>query len=866
MRDSSKQLRRAVLLVAVLVALFVTVVTLAAPSIVARVIARELEARGLGDARFEVESLAWDRASFSDVVLDADGRLTADAVVATYSPRGLLRGEIESVRITGARWVVRTVDHSLDLGPVQTLMDARRGMPRRPRELPMERVELLDSEVVVVMDGCTWRLPTEGVLERTSSGYTVDLSASAHSRPVRVLADVERGDPSTADVFVTVDGRGDGRLAARGRLAEDGRMHVRLDASGWSTDTDMGGRRVAIVDLHARGRATLTRAPWRIDALRLEGGSDELRVGSRRLRPLTLHATTEPDGVMVELEWSAPKHRGVALVRGLPRRLVASSLRAAHVTFRVGATTTAGSKPMSIGATGEALVRRGDARLAVDVDDGRLQLRSHAPQGGQGRDLRADLRFTAAAIVRTTGDEIDAVAALSGHADAMQAFGLRGDVRRLGLHAHASRQGGEWSVDGRADAHASAIVLPRSRLRIDRASISVPLRYPFRSDDGRAIEAGDLALGPIHVRETDLPAIDGEVVQRDGELVVAASWPLTPGVSARLRGRMALDRPLRAELDITAPPFALHESEPIAAIVKRTIGGTVRGTARATGRVAIDGDEVHQSMTLRLHDAELADSPKFVHALQGVSATIDFDRIVPPISDGPQRLAWTSGQLGKLELGKGHAAVALRKGLVLDVRELAAVLGADGGGGRLEVEPFRYAPGQRDLKLRITANDLDLQRWLELLGRKEVVATGTLDGQVSLRLQLKPRFRLDLGGGALEGVEGGILQLKDERVTDALLASVTALQGASDLPIIVKERFVEALQDLRYTKLQFRLLPKGDGVTLQVHVAGRGLRGARQEIGGLTINFNHFEEVLNQVLRLRSGLEDLGHDPTAPTP
>jgi len=42
-----------------------------------------------------------------------------------------------------------------------------------------------------------------------------------------------------------------------------------------------------------------------------------------------------------------------------------------------------------------------------------------------------------------------------------------------------------------------------------------------------------------------------------------------------------------------------------------------------------------------------------------------------------------------------------------------------------------------------------------------------------------------------------------------------------------------------------------------VHLAGRGTHGARQEIGGLTINFHNFGTGLNQVLRFGSEAAEL---------
>jgi hypothetical protein len=850
-RGISKLLWRVVLAAGVLFAAVILAALIFAPVVVERALLRELHARGLSDARLDVRAVGLFGATIEDVRLDPAGSLTVESVLASWSPQQLLSGEIQRVQVIGARWVVSMHGRSLDLGPLDELLRSRNAEDEGA-ELPVHRVELLASDVILSTSTREWRLPIEGALERVPDGFRMLVSAAPRATPVQLVAEVQQRPRRSIEFSLTATGEGDAALTVDGQVASEGPVDVQLRADDWSTDAMLAGRHVMVDGASMRGHATLTRHPFELHALQLELGTGEIQIDEQRLNALHVTATRGEEGIDVALEWSAPESEGVLGVRGLPTRLSAESLHEAALSWRAHVTASPNSHPTTALAIASSRLLRADDGWRLQIDEGRLALQA-APSRAE---LSASFVFAG-----TVAREHIAISAAQGDSEGtLVAGGMRGTLERLHVDVQAQRVEGRWDVQADAGVRVSPLVHAASGVRIDRVSASVALQYPLVGET--AGERGRIRVGPVHWRGATLAEVRGDLVQRGDELVASLRVPLTAGVWARGRGRIALTSPLSAEVEITAPPFALEDSGPVVAFVRRASGGAVSGTAAFDGRFGFRRGRVTQTLAVRLDDVTVVGSSKLLHELHGLKGSLALQSVAPPLSAGGQRLTWQGARVGKLVLGAGHVDLAFERGRTIVVEELKTDVGEDGAGGRLFVGAFRWARDKADLQLDIFAEALSLQHWLDLLGRDEVKASGTLHGHVSAHVRLSPTLQVELGDGVLLAEPGGMLQLQDVRAAHALLA----IRDAKALPNVVKQRLIEALQSLKYSSLRFELLRREGIVTLQVHVAGRGTRGARQEIGGLTININQFEDALNQLLRLRGGLERLGHVPSISSP
>jgi hypothetical protein len=186
------------------------------------------------------------------------------------------------------------------------------------------------------------------------------------------------------------------------------------------------------------------------------------------------------------------------------------------------------------------------------------------------------------------------------------------------------------------------------------------------------------------------------------------------------------------------------------------------------------------------------------------SGTSDLD---PSWSRGVHELAWArAAGPGPLALGAGSARVRSARGYLAIARASAAALG-----GKLELAPVTLgARGATPIAVHVRGVALD--RLLDTLGSSHVRGTGTLDGELALRLD---RGGLDLAGGRLFARGAGRLELGD-------LGALAATAGVtSPVSRTVRERIVAALASFAYTQLSAVVQPD---LAVQLTVRGRGRR------------------------------------------
>jgi hypothetical protein len=218
----------------------------------------------------------------------------------------------------------------------------------------------------------------------------------------------------------------------------------------------------------------------------------------------------------------------------------------------------------------------------------------------------------------------------------------------------------------------------------------------------------------------------------------------------------------------------------------------------------------------------------------------------------PQRISWKSLSLGKTALGRGSASLRFDSPRSVRVHRVEA---RPPDGGTLWAGPMRFQLGARRIGFDLVIDHLSIKRWLDTIARGKVEGDGRMSGRVPVTIAFDP-LHLRLGRGELFAKPGAVLRVTDLKTAEQWIDR--AVLG-SDLAEVVKQRLLEALQELEISELEFRFSPRRDDVDLEVHLAGRGTRGARQEIGGLTVNFRNFGTGLNQVLRAQ---EKMKHDPT----
>jgi hypothetical protein len=353
------------------------------------------------------------------------------------------------------------------------------------------------------------------------------------------------------------------------------------------------------------------------------------------------------------------------------------------------------------------------------------------------------------------------------------------------------------------------------------------------------IELADRSLQQISLAatSTDGRSIQWNAATRSGEL------------------ELALEGAARIEL---SPPRAQIDAE-LTAGGDLDLAGLLLSSVHASARITADVDSNGFSASLIRGDLAAERGTWESARFTGVRAVLpkqdDLIAVHPgePLSFRiPQRISWKSLSLGKTALGPGSASLRFESPRSVRVQR-AETRPPDGG--TLWAGPVRFQLGARQIGFDLVIDHLSMKRWLDMVARGKVEGEGRMSGRVPVKISFDP-LHLRLGRGELFAKPGAVLRVTDLKTAEAWIDQ--AVLG-SDLAEVVKQRLLEALQELELSELEFRFSPRRNDVDLTVHLAGRGRRGARQEIGGLTVNFRNFGTGLNQVLRAQ---EEMKHDPT----
>ncbi|MBB4287395.1 intermembrane phospholipid transport protein YdbH family protein [Roseospira goensis] len=222
------------------------IVETVAPALLARA--------GLGPARLTVETLDPGRAVLADVTL-AGGRLRAERIVLTYTPRGLAEGHVDRIDIAGAvATAAWSADAGLDAGPVTPWLGGGAGAAGPPT-LPFDALTLTDARLTLDTPHGPVRALGDGALDTSADRPALTADVTVWGTGVFAAATVTARPWPTPEATATV--------------------------SVQAAPRDRAGLARAL-----RGAGTVT-AAWRDGVLTLTG--EAVEIGATALDPALLH-------------------------------------------------------------------------------------------------------------------------------------------------------------------------------------------------------------------------------------------------------------------------------------------------------------------------------------------------------------------------------------------------------------------------------------------------------------------------------------------------------------------------------------------------------------------------------------------------
>jgi len=376
-------------------------------------------------------------------------------------------------------------------------------------------------------------------------------------------------------------------------------------------------------------------------------------------------------------------------------------------------------------------------------------------------------------------------------------------------------------------------------------------------------EPGRFAVKSINLAGSALPEFSGTLGLADLRADFTLAWEPLPGAKLRLEGSAASGtRGPSARAYVSLPLAKIADEEALGRLVPQLKGLLASGSFALDGYVRVSPDGVVPNLTLTVLDGTFK-SKAWEADAEGVYATVRINSFGPVLTPRQelQVALVRHAKIGKLDVSDGFVAFRIepKEAEGRPTGWTAYVQRGEWGwvGGRLYVEDLRFDPAAQEHTLIINARDLKLAGLLSLIPKEEATGVGSLDGKLPVTIGTWPNIHF--GEGELRTAPGqsGWFRIKNTEVLGTVLEGTDKRFRTDELYAEIKSRLVNGFKDFEYDELSVVFVKEGDGLVARVNTRGRARTGVRQEFGGVTMNFLHFDEVLRDVILIGRGVS--GH-------
>jgi len=241
--------------------------------------------------------------------------------------------------------------------------------------------------------------------------------------------------------------------------------------------------------------------------------------------------------------------------------------------------------------------------------------------------------------------------------------------------------------------------------------------------------------------------------------------------------------------------------------------------------------------TLEYPDADLI--------AKGLYADVIIDRLDPLSTSPRQPLEASHVTVAGVPLGKVRMGVEITEsGSVV----IGYATTSSAAFGECRVTDRTLRPFSPPFELTLAFNDLNLDTLLGEFGQDKVAGSGTINGWVTLGVNIDP-LDIQLLDGKATGVPGGRINVKASGELDEMLRESDPRFAQGGALADVRQGAVTSLEDFVFQKLAVAV-EKGPGgkPRLAVDLAGNGRKAGSIPIGGLRLNLNGINDWLDFVL------------------
>lgn len=190
--------------------------------------------------------------------------------------------------------------------------------------------------------------------------------------------------------------------------------------------------------------------------------------------------------------------------------------------------------------------------------------------------------------------------------------------------------------------------------------------------------------------------------------------------------------------------------------------------------------------------SESLDVAGFGMDLSGLGMEIELTQVSPPAAPPGQRVTIQNLNFG-MDVGGGEVRFGVERGGIVAIESLAWRF----QGGEISSQG-RFDPSANENALTLGIRSVDLSRLVAALDRNDLAVTGTLSGELPLRIEGDRIFAA--GGRLTAGEEGGVIRYQTGGLTEPGAAAPTGLPESGSVGGV--GLVLDALKNFQYRRLE----------------------------------------------------------------
>ncbi|WP_022668352.1 intermembrane phospholipid transport protein YdbH family protein [Desulfospira joergensenii] len=366
---------------------------------------------------------------------------------------------------------------------------------------------------------------------------------------------------------------------------------------------------------------------------------------------------------------------------------------------------------------GKIFIRSG--RVWADLEGGKI--------AGRSLEIESDIRGKAYETSKQAGTGLSLALDLKSRISGIRvgASGVRGEFKALETRALFRFDGGDNpELTGVAGLINGQVSFPGLGVECRGIRASLPFKI---GADGR-YKQGTFSVDSIQYGKRPGIRMSGEMAQTgplELEFKGDLACPDVEELKLDFSGNADLDKTVSARVDFSAPFFRLLSERVRALVPELGLAAEYDLGLSCRGGISYKGEKIQTHGKVIIHDGSLS-LPDMNLKAEGIEAALELNDLLTPESLPGQILTMESIESGKLKFTDARIRFSIEDGEFIHIENARAGWCK----GLVTSESIRFPSKDRQNKLIIYCDRLELARLLEQIGAFQAMGEGTLSGRI----------------------------------------------------------------------------------------------------------------------------------------